>query len=112
MKAQIDQLANHIQERCLWQFFSRSWDREDNIEGILTKATEILCEEKSSQETAADKSYYADARILISDFKRLYPWITKMEKEEIKLLFQGVKDRMLFITVTGSHNEELRDPNY
>ena len=27
MKDKIDALTTHIQERCLWQFFSRAWDR-------------------------------------------------------------------------------------
>jgi hypothetical protein len=29
-------------KRCLWQFFSRSWDRKENIEGYLGKLTELL----------------------------------------------------------------------
>ena len=112
MKDKIDQLTNHIQERCLWQFFSRTWDREENIEGIITKAIEIICGEKSSMETLTDKSYFADARVLVSDFKRLYPWIESVEKDEIKNILNSVKDRLRHITITGSHNEELNDPNY
>jgi nitrogenase delta subunit len=112
MKDKIDLLATHIQERCLWQFFSRTWDREQNIEGILEKAIDILCEEESKLETSFDKSFYADAKILVSDFKRLYPWITKMEKEDIKNILQGVCERIKHITVVASHNEELNDPNY
>jgi V-containing nitrogenase delta subunit len=94
MNEKIDQLATHIQERCLWQFFSRTWDREENIEGILSRATEILCGERSVISTPADKSHYADAKILVSDFKRLYPWVATMEKQDIKTLLQGVKERI------------------
>lgn len=112
MKEKIDQLTNHIQEKCLWQFFSRTWDREENIGGILTKAAEILCGEESSLETAFDKSFFADAKVLVSDFKRLYPWITSMEKNDIKVLLNGVKEELTDITITGSHNEELKDPMY
>ena len=50
--------------------------------------------------------------MLASDFKRLFPWITKMEKDEIKDLLEGVKARLTTIVVTESHNEELKDPNY
>jgi vanadium nitrogenase delta subunit len=112
MNDKIDQLTSHIQERCLWQFFSRTWDREENIEGILSKATEILCGEHSTIETLSDKTYYADAKVLVSDFKRLFPWVTAMEKEEIKNVINSVKSKLKHITITGSHNEELNDPNY
>jgi vanadium nitrogenase delta subunit len=112
MKEKIDQITGYIQERCLWQFFSRTWDREENIEGILTKTAKILCGEKPIVETPAEKSHYADAKVLASDIKRLFPWVLKLEKNEIKQLLQGVKEQMTQITVSGSLNEELNDPNY
>lgn len=112
MNKKIDQITNHIQERCLWQFFSRSWDREENIEGILSKSIQILCGETPTVETALDKSHYADAKVLIADCKRLFPWILKMDKAEIKELFEGVKKQLTTIVITQSHNEELVDPNY
>lgn len=112
MKDKIDALTTHIQERCLWQFFSRAWDREENIEGILTNAEKILCDEHAVLETQADKCYYADARILVSDFKRLYPWVAAMEKNDLKLVLEGVKERIRQITITGSRNGELHDPKY
>lgn len=112
MNGKIEQLTNHIQERCLWQFFSRTWDREENIEGILSYTIEILGGETSEPITYLEKSHFADAKVLASDFKRLFPWITKMEKDEIKDLLEGVKARLTTIVVTESHNEELKDPNY
>ncbi len=112
MNDRIEQLTNHIQEHCLWQFFSRTWDREENIEGILGCAAEILAGDPVPAETLADKAYFADAKILVADFKRLYPWISGLPKEELRQLFQGVKERMKAIAVTGSRNQELKDPNY
>lgn len=112
MNEKVEQLTNYIQERCLWQFFSRTWDREENIEGIITQTTEILCGEKPRIETPAERNYYADAKILVSDFKRLFPWIASLEKENIKRLLQDVKDKLSRIAVSESRNEELNDPNY
>ena len=41
-----------------------------------------------------------------------YPWLTTMDKKDIKLLMQGLKDRMDYLTITGSLNQELTDPLY
>ena len=37
MKDRIEQLVDFIMKWCLWQFHSRTWDRERQNEGILTK---------------------------------------------------------------------------
>ncbi|HSQ40947.1 MAG TPA: Fe-only/vanadium nitrogenase subunit delta [Fibrobacteraceae bacterium] len=112
MNEQIEELVTYIQERCLWQFHSRSWDREENIEAILTKTGEILVELPSVVETDAEKCWFADARILAATFKQQYPWIKSLNAEAIKVLFDGVKARMREITVEKSRNEELHQPNY
>lgn len=112
MDEKIEQLVGHIQERCLWQFFSRSWDREENIDGILTKAAEILNSEESKMETTADRCFHADARILVADFRSRFPWIKDIGREEVKSLLEGVKERMRYITISHSMNEELHQHNY
>lgn len=112
MKDKIEELVTHIQERCLWQFFSRAWDREENIEAILGKTYEIFAELPSAQETTAEKCWFADARILAADFKVSHPWIKTLNKTDLKTVFDGVKDRMREITVGKSMNEELHAPNY
>jgi vanadium nitrogenase delta subunit len=112
MKEKAEELVLYIQEHCLWQFFSRSWDREENIEGILNKTAEILCNEAPDTETLADKCWLADARLLASDFKRVFPWIKELGKEEIGSVFSMVKLRMREITIEKSRNEELNVKNY
>ena len=112
MNDKIDQITDYIQERCLWQFFSRTWDREENIEGILTKTSKILCGEKTVVETPSEKNHYADALVLAADIKRLFPWVLKLEKSDVHLLLQGVNEKLTQITVNKSLNEELNDPNY
>ena len=48
MKDRIEQLVNYIMKNCLWQFHSRTWDRKEQNEGILTKTMQLLCEEPSN----------------------------------------------------------------
>jgi len=112
MKDRIEELVDYIMKWSLWQFHSRTWDREKQNEGILTKTMQLLCEEPVALETPADKCYWVDAVILAKDFKATYPWLAMMDKKDIKLLIQGLKDRLDHLTITGSLNTELIDPNY
>ncbi len=112
MKGRIDQLVEYIMKKCLWQFHSRTWDREKQNEGILTKTMQILCEEPVEKETPADKCYWVDAVYLAEHYKEKYPWFASMDKSEIKLIMQGVKDRIDFLTITGSLNKEINDALY
>jgi len=112
MKDKIEQLVDYIMKKCLWQFQSRAWDREKQNEGILTKTMQILCDEPVETGTPADKCYWVDAVCLADAFKSRYEWLGTMDKTEIKLLMQGLKDRMDYLTITGSLNEELNDPHY
>ncbi len=112
MKDGIEQLTDYIMKRCLWQFHSRAWDRKDQNEGILTKTTQLLCGERVELETPADKCYWVDAVCLAKGFKGRFPWLATLGKEEVRLLMQGLKDRMDYLTITGSLNQELNDPHY
>jgi vanadium nitrogenase delta subunit len=112
MKEKIEEVTARIQEQCLWQFFSRSWDREENIEGILTMTGKLLNGEKVILETAADKAFYSDAKFLADDFQKRLPWISELDKAGIMELIEGVKKRLLYITVKKSRNCELNMPNY
>lgn len=112
MKDRVEQLVDYIMKNCLWQFHSRAWDREKQNEGILTKTMQILCEEPVEKETPTDKVHWVDAVCLADAFKERYSWLTTLDKGEIKLLMQGLKDRMDYLTITGSLNAELTDPHY
>ncbi|MEN4018523.1 MAG: Fe-only nitrogenase subunit delta [Methanobacterium sp.] len=112
MKERIEQLVDHIMKWSLWQFNSRAWDRENQNEGVLTKTMQILCNEPVEKETPADRCYWAEAVILAREFKSNYPWLLEMQKSEIKLLMKGLKDRIDYLTITGSLNEELTVKRY
>jgi len=112
MKDRVDQLVDFIMKKCLWQFHSRTWDRERQNEGILTKTMQILCEEPVEKETPADKCYWVDAVVLAENYKEKYKWFDNIDKAEIKLIMQAVKERIDFLTITGSLNKELNDPLY
>jgi nitrogenase delta subunit len=112
MKERVEELVTHIQERCLWQFFSRSWDREENIEAILSKTADVLAGEAPSTETQADRCWAADAKILASDFRSQHPWLKDAGKQEIRDVIDGVKARMREIAVEKSKNGELHVTNY
>jgi Fe-only nitrogenase delta subunit len=112
LKEKIALLENYIMKKCLWQFNSRAWDRKDQNDNIFKKTEQMLCEERVELETAADKCYWVDAVCMVKDFKRLYPWINTLNKEELKELIHGLKERIDFLTITGSLNKELTDVNY
>lgn len=112
MRDRIEQLVDYIMKNCLWQFHSRAWDREKQNEGILTKTMQILCDEPVEKETPQDKCYWVDAVILAEAYKSRYEWINTIDKTELKTLMQGLKERMDYLTITGSLNEELTVPLY
>lgn len=111
-KFRIEQLVDYIMKKCLWQFHSRAWDREKQNEGIITKTMQLLCGEPVETGTPTDRCHWVDAMCLADAFKERHKWLEGMEKEEIRQLMQGLKDRMDFLTIKGSLNEELNDPLY
>lgn len=112
MKNRVDELTEYIMKKCLWQFNSRTWDRKNQNDNILLKTMQILCEEPVQKETPADKCYWVEAKTLADVFRSRYPWVNTLEKAQMKDLIQGLKDRIDFLTITGSLNKELDDPNY
>ena len=109
---QIDQLFGYVQERCLWQFHSRSWDRKENIEGIVGAATDLLHGKHPMKHTPMDKLFYADAKSMVDDFKLRFPWIDGLEPTKITELMHGLKDKLVEYTITRSLNHELNHSLY
>jgi vanadium nitrogenase delta subunit len=108
----IDQLFGYVQERCLWQFFSRSWDRQENIDGIIQTATDLLTGEPPQRETPMQKLFYADARIMVADFKERFPWVEETGAAQMRELMHGLKEKLVEFSITKSLNHELNHSLY
>ncbi|MDF2935770.1 MAG: nitrogenase iron-iron protein delta chain [Paenibacillaceae bacterium] len=111
-KARVAQLEDYIMKKCLWQFHSRAWDREKQNEGILSKTTQILCGEPVEKDTPADRCYWVDAVVLAETYRERYGWLASAAKDEIKEVMAALKERIDFLTITGSLNEELKVKAY
>lgn len=109
---QIEELFGYIQERCLWQFFSRSWDRQENIDGVLDAAAVLLADGTPARETPMQKLFYADAAILVRHLRERFPWLAGLSGEETKALVAGLKDKLVNYTITRSLNGELNHQFY
>jgi len=112
MDDKLDDLYGYVQERCLWQFFSRSWDRQENIDGVLDKAEAMLTGKEPGRETPMDKLFCADALIMVRDFKERFPWIRESGAAEVKQLMDGLKSRLVDTVITKSTNRELNHHLY
>ncbi|WP_454918074.1 V-containing nitrogenase subunit delta [Xanthobacter sediminis] len=108
----IDQLFGYVQERCLWQFSSRSWDRQENIDGIISTATDLLAGREPKRDTPMHKIFYADALLMVGDFKSRFPWIANVAPAEVDELMGALKDRLVEHTITKSLNHELNHSLY
>lgn len=112
MDAKAEEVVAFIQERCLWQFFSRAWDREENIQGIIDLLAKIYKGERIRLETPADRCFYADAKILAGQLKERCAWIEATPHEELDQILAIVQRRITEIAVVKSHNGELRVASY
>jgi len=111
-KDKVESLLDCIMKNCLWQFHSRSWDRRRQNEEILKKTSQLLCEEELDLSTPFDRCYWVDAVWLAETYRKDFPWITTMPKDEIKALIKALHERLDFVTIDGSLNEELTDQKY
>ncbi len=112
MTHSLDQVFDYVQERCLWQFHSRSWDRATNIDGILAMTGEILAGREPEAATPNDRCFLADAKVMVSDLRSRFPWIGEIGETETRALLDGLRERLVDITITKSRNHELNHTLY
>ena len=108
----VDQLFDYVQERCLWQFFSRAWDRQENIDGILGTATDLLTGAPHKFDTPMERLFYADAKIMVQDIKDRFAWVTETSPAQITDLMEKLKVKLVEFTITKSLNHELNHSLY
>lgn len=106
-KNEINQLEDYIMKHCLWQFHSREWDRKRQNEWILKQTTQLLCGEEVDKSTPELKCYWVDALSMAENWQKRFAWISAMKKEEIKSMMAKLKERIDYVTITGSLNKEL-----
>lgn len=108
----VAELYSYVQERCLWQFVSRAWDREENIEGVLSATCDLLCGEPPKRTTQMESLFYADARILAEDLRARFPAIAALLPAEVRTVFSALKEQVTEIAVSKSRNRELTQKLY
>ena len=111
-KDRVEALLDYIMKKCLWQFHSRAWDREKQNTNIMEKTMQLLCDEPVEKDTPEQRCYYVDAVYLAESYKLKFPWVSEIDKVELKKVIQGVKERLDYLLITGSLNKELTDPLY
>ncbi len=112
MTSKVDDLFDYVQERCLWQFASRTWDRTDNIDGVLKNVGVLLKKGKPAPETPAERLNLADAKVLVNDCRERYGWIESIAPAEVDEVLEGLKARLIDVTITRSKNRELNHSLY
>lgn len=112
MSIRGDDLYNYVQERCLWQFFSRTWDRTENIEGVIAQATDMLLGKEPKRSTPMERLHMVDAKTMVDDFRVRFPWIEQASEGELLELMRELKERVTDIAITHSKNHELTHSLY
>ena len=109
---QVELMVDYIMKHCLWQFHSRSWDREKQNAGILGKTRQLLCDETVELATPADRCYWVGAVVLADAYRSRFAWLSSMSHEAITALIGALHQRLDYLTITGSLNAELTDQRY
>ena len=112
LEQQINDVFAYTEERCLWQFFSRTWDREENIQGVLDQVAAILCGQEPKRDTPMDRLFYADGKIMAEDLRTRYAWVKDASAELIRQVMDGLKARLVDVAITRSTNRELNHHLY
>jgi len=108
----IDQLYNYIQARYLWQFFPREWDRQENINGIISDIINILTDNPINFENPIEKYFYAEAKVVAEELKDKFKWINELEEQQIIDILTKVKEKLIDILIEESQNPELKKKKY
>jgi nitrogenase delta subunit len=108
----VERIIDYIMKKCLWQFHSRAWDRERQNAGILGMTRDILIDLDPPHETPESRCYWVDAVMMARGLKRQYPEFAALPTGDIRRVMEKAKERLDFLTIHGSLNQELTDPKY
>ena len=107
MDAVANELLAYFQKNTLWQFFSRDWDREENLTGMFDALSKLVGKEALPRETPMQKVFYADAVVMIPEINARVPGFSELPKEAALAALEEVKKELWDIVITNSKNEEL-----
>jgi len=101
------ELLSFFQENTLWQFFSRTWDRTEAIDGIFAAILKLQRGETLPRETLIEKAFYADAAVTYQQLTAKFSWLPGLSAVEAAEVFGATKAELVDIVLTKSKNEEL-----
>lgn len=112
LSGKVDELFDYVQERFLWQFYSRTWDRTENIDGIIEQATNLLLGSALKRDTPTERLLGVEAKVMVDDFHARFPWLKDSTADEIRSLMSGLRDKLTDVAITSSKNRELNHTLY
>ncbi len=112
MEEKVEAVYTYVMERCLWQFFSRNWDREDNINTIMANVAKIQSGQEVDRSTNILNSHYTNAKILTEQLAQRFPWFSSLGAGDIAPICDRVREKLINIAVVNSLNAERTEVNY
>lgn len=112
MEDKIEAVYGFVMERCLWQFFSRNWDREANINHIMPNVAKLQSGQEIDRSTHIANAHYADAKILTEQLAERFPWFSTLSVGEVTEICDKVREKLIDIAVVNSLNAERTEVNY
>ena len=100
-----------LQENALWQFASRTWDRQANLDGIFAALQALQARQAPARETLAQKAFYADATVLCRQLETALPWWPALPAEAAAQVWPEPR-QLADIVITQSKNQELNTALY
>lgn len=107
-----DEVYGYVQERCLWQFFSRAWDRTENIDGVLGTVADLLTDTPITPTSPMERLFYADAKVLAQQLRERFPGLGTLTAGDVRALLNSLRERLTQVTVAESRNHELHEKQY
>lgn len=105
-------LAQFIQVNSLWQFASRTWDRQENLDGMFTALEQLQGKRPVPRETLAQKAFHADATVLFRQLAAAFPWFAALPAAEAAEVLGSAKAELADIVIGKSRNQELNSALY
>lgn len=107
MDAVATRLLDYFQKNTLWQFFSRDWDRKENLDGMFEALGKLVRKTPPARDTPAQKAYHAESVVMLQEIHAKVPGFEELSPEAAGAALEEVKKELWDIVITHSKNEEL-----